>query len=360
MTLCVAATSPETFPRAYRRMLCVEPGIVMVSDTRFSYRGDWSAQDDGLKVAPLTPWAIAGFSGLGQVAEPALSRIADELADAGSPTIRPRDLALRGAVYLRGSWSNYERVRGANHGWPVPDTDVLIGIRDARTGRFLLYLLEGRCSQSAGERFVPQPRSGAVAIGSGASRFRGDFEAAITFMAQGWVERARGRSRAAPDVSLLDCVHPIVATLDAMIAGGGDPAVGGKIEAVTLSARAARRIDGLIRIDPNAGQVTRLNLVRLRRPSVVDSSMRPLSVVEAFVSAELTGMDTRAERLRGSLCPNDDGAVLACVNLEFRGYGDDRVRLELERPAARPRRPGRCGGSPLWRHHPRRACVPTG
>ena len=330
MTLCVAATAPEAIPRAYRRMLRIEPGIVLVSDTRFTYPSGWPAQDDGLKVAPVVPWAIAGFSGLGQIAEPALGRLADELADA--TPIKPSDLAVRAGMYLRESWAKFESAYATRRPSPPLDTAVLIGIRDTRTGKFLLYLLEGTGLQSPTERFVPQQRSGALAIGSGASRFRGCFEAEITFVAQRWVEGVRGKPRAAQEVSLQDCVLPVVATLDAIVEGGSDPAVGGKIEAIILTARTAKRIDKLIRIEPKTGQVTPLNLVRLRPPSVVDSSMRSLAVVEAFVSTELTGIDARADRLRGSLRPGDDGAVLAGLNLEFRGYGADLVRLELERP----------------------------
>jgi hypothetical protein len=169
MTLCIAATAPELFPRAYRRRLRPEAGIVIVADTRFTYEDDLPAQNDVRKVGVLAPWAIAGFSGRGQVAHPALGRLGDELAGVDPSTMSPTDLALRAGTHLREFWSTYAGRRRAD--WPEPDTDVLIGARDTR-GRFVLYALSGRTSQAPRERFVPRRRNGAVAIGSGARLFR--------------------------------------------------------------------------------------------------------------------------------------------------------------------------------------------
>jgi hypothetical protein len=145
-------------------------------------------------------------------------------------------------------------------------------------------------------------------------------------MTRGWAARARGRPGSEPNVSLLECMNPIISTLDGIITSGSDRTVGGGIEALMLSAREVGRVDGIVRIDGNTGSPTRLNLVRLRLPSLVDSSMHRLEV-----KASVSG-DSKMILADALGIPRDAATVSVRVTLNFTGYGAGRMRLELERP----------------------------
>ena len=161
MTLLVAVKVPSKELNPKRRPLRFnEPGIVMVADTRFTWKSGKvtvRTDDDAQKWWPLGNWICAAYAGDSELAERAL-------------------LCTRSACAHNGMWDDPDYTLGAvskllryyndeigKQRRPFR-TRVAMGLRNDK-GRFKLYLLD--CA----EDFRPRERAGLVVIGTGEGYF---------------------------------------------------------------------------------------------------------------------------------------------------------------------------------------------
>lgn len=239
MTLLVGITIPSRALNPKRRPIRFgEPGVIIAADTRFSYPSGSRPVDDAQKLWPIGDRALGGYAGDVKVAECALQsaytatrhhRLWDDL-DFVAKTVR---------TYLRFWHDEYSRRRG------VQPTTVLLAIAPPR-GRARLYRL------SSGDRYRLRQRTGVEIAGSGTAAFERAFPREVDGYTRQWAASARSgydvvtgdggpvlepRTTSAPfDVSLLDVVNLVVATVDLVVTKEGIPTVGGWTQVITLSA----------------------------------------------------------------------------------------------------------------------------
>jgi ATP-dependent protease HslVU (ClpYQ) peptidase subunit len=137
----------------------------MAGDTRLSYiRGvNLPPEDDHVKVDGTGDFAIAGYTGNSAIATSVYRRLEEAI-------IRTGDYSPNSIASLAKNMLVSEDSR--NHSVPLSYrlVQVLLGIRDSKTNRFVLY------EMTTDTGFEPQPRDGMAAIGSHAKYAKEAFE----------------------------------------------------------------------------------------------------------------------------------------------------------------------------------------
>lgn len=237
MTVCIAVTVPCKALNPLRRPLeFSEPGIVLAADTRFSWVDDSrvvKVVDDGIKIWPLSDWAIAGFSGDVELGEVALFSMRLSLRRLG---FRNHNKIAQGTQ----TWFlYYERNLGRD---PKP-TEVVLCTYDAAIDGFFLYVL------SSQDSFRPKRREGVWPIGSGTKRFIQAFRGEVDHYTSRWEASAQagrlvqiGENVAFEawkpgdcySVKLIEVASLVLATLDSVLRKADLATVGGLVQAFML------------------------------------------------------------------------------------------------------------------------------
>lgn len=241
MTLLVGVLVPCPDLDPFHADLPFEPGVVIVSDSRFTLFDSPDRPDDkGLKTGPLGTRLLAGFAGNVSIAERALNGFAAVIRSDPAP-FEPQ-LQLQG--FLRRAFSE------AGTGKATDRTDLLLGVRSGAEA-FQLWKL------SNADNFAPQRRGGIESEGAGRTEFRSRIPAAIERESTSWGKRRntydrfiqhpellpQGVSPPAPyQVDILTVAIPIASTVDSVIHSQGVPSVGGPLQTWTLSARGVMRV----------------------------------------------------------------------------------------------------------------------
>ncbi|MCH8154387.1 MAG: hypothetical protein IH786_03840 [Proteobacteria bacterium] len=226
MTLLVASKVPTSHLNPNRRPIRFEEsGIVMLADTRITYRDSPQKEDDARKIWPLAGRAIAGYTGSVLTAEPALAGCYSALQQHRWEQSNTIVLAIKNYLI---------HFHGKN--LAPRQTTVLVGAREV-SGRFNMYEL------SSANGFEIQLRDGVIPRGSGGKTFCQQLPVEIECTTQQWAARARsgfkfvlrdGRPhavRASPSekipVRLVNVATLLVSTADLVVQKAGLKSVGG-------------------------------------------------------------------------------------------------------------------------------------
>jgi hypothetical protein len=178
MTLLVAVKVPTRELNPMKRPIrFIEPGIVIVADSRFSHVSGANRIDDAQKLWPLNSFACAGYAGDVAMAEKALlsSHVALRHSDRGQD---PNYVTMAVATYLQYWQITISKQRR------VEPTTVLVGFHapGRRPRLFRLQHYDG---------YVPRQPSGRIAVGSGASHFNFVFSQEVEHVTYAWAAPAR-------------------------------------------------------------------------------------------------------------------------------------------------------------------------
>lgn len=177
MTLCVAITVPskKALNPIRQPIRFPEHGIVLVADTRFTLhhrKGTPTYVDDGIKLWPISDWAVAGFSGDIELGEVALAsmRLAMQTL-----TFREHNMIAKGVqAWLQYYLQRFEQDR------TIGTTSILLGTYDQKLDRFFLYILNNKT------RFRPREREGIIPIGVGKTTFLPAFKTESLRFTKDW------------------------------------------------------------------------------------------------------------------------------------------------------------------------------
>lgn len=164
MTVVVALKS-GLYLQPPGRQLEFEPGIVMAGDARLSFpRSIRKPEDYHVKVDSIGNFAIAGYAGNRNIAEAMLTKLEETAEKAGD--FNPNRIASLAQDMLI-------KADSSNSHLQVPDrkVQILLGIRDFETQKFILY------EMATEDGFNPKPRDGMAVIGSHGKPVKQIFEA---------------------------------------------------------------------------------------------------------------------------------------------------------------------------------------
>lgn len=232
MTLILAAKVPSNRLNPKQRPLRFEPGLILVSDTRFTWSSAKPAQDDGRKWWSIGDRSFAAFAGDVELAEKTIIFAREACLEHHRVDEKYSGVAIQ----TLGRWFKKNmRATGS--------TEIVYGIRN-EAGRFKMFLFK------SDNEFEPEERDGIVAMGSGRKFVEARIDANIDALMYGFYQRGRlklvprgdgehsveelGPSDTVP-ISIFEILDILGIVADEAVQQSGISTVGGRVSALTLT-----------------------------------------------------------------------------------------------------------------------------